>query len=264
MQKYIKTLSTAVLLVGTLSAMAQKNISQNIEEKDGKLKIHVETTEKGQKQVFDRTYNAEGMNAEQKENLINHITDSLFAANGDQARKQIRIKVDRNDDLAINEPRSARSPRKNQKRIEIYKDGKKIEKKFDDNDQDELEFEFNDGEHDNLLGSLHPMMKEFKFNFDGDFKNFDPFNESKTVKALNIYPNKPFDNKLNLKFYTPEKGDVNIIVTDINGKEIGSQKFKDFQGEFMGQVELKKNTKGTVFVTVTQGEDGTAKRVVIE
>ena len=39
MQKYIKTLITGVLLVGTLSAMAQKNISQNIEEKDGKLKI---------------------------------------------------------------------------------------------------------------------------------------------------------------------------------------------------------------------------------
>lgn len=264
MQNYIKTLSTAILLVGSLSAMAQKNITQNIEEKDGKLKIHVEKTEKGQKQVFDRTYNAEGMNAEEKENLINHITDSLFAANGVQVPKQIRIKVDRNDDLAINEPRSARSPRKNQKRIEIYKDGKKIEKKFDDNDQDELEFEFNDGEHDNLFGSLQPMMKEFKFNFDGDFKNLDPFNESKTVKALKIYPNKPFDNKLNLKFYTPEKGDVNVIVTDVNGKEVGSQKFKDFQGEFMGQVELKKNTKGTVFVTVTQGEDGTAKRVVIE
>jgi hypothetical protein len=32
----------------------------------------------------------------------------------------------------------------------------------------------------------------------------------------------------------------------------------------MGQVDLKKNVKGTLFVTVTQGQDGTAKRVVVE
>jgi hypothetical protein len=115
-----------------------------------------------------------------------------------------------------------------------------------------------------MFSSIEPMMKDFKENFNIDMKDFDFINESKTVKALKIYPNKPFDNKLNLKFHAPQKGDVNVIVTDINGKEIGSQKFKDFQGDFMGQVDLKKNVKGTIFVTVTQGEDGTAKRVLIE
>jgi hypothetical protein len=45
---------------------------------------------------------------------------------------------------------------------------------------------------------------------------------------------------------------------------VGHQVVKDFEGEFMGQVDLKKNTKGTLFVTVTQNEDGTVKRVVVE
>lgn len=261
MQKNIKIFGTAILFAASMTAMAQKSTSQNIEEKDGKIKIHVETSENGQKQVFDRTYNADGMNADQKENLINHITDSLFAASGGQDRKQIRIKVDRNNDRLAQMPRV---PRTAQKHIEIYKDGKRIEKEFDDNDRNEFHFDFKDLDQEKLLGSLKPAMKEFKFKFDNDFKDFDPFSDSKTVKALKIYPNKPFDNKLNLKFFTPEKGDVNVTVTDVNGKEVGSQKFKDFQGDFMGQVELKKNTKGTLFVTVTQGEDGTAKRVVIE
>ena len=280
---------TALMLTIGMSAMAQKNISQNIEEKDGKLKIHVESSQDGKNEVFDRSYNVEGMSQEAKEKLINRITDSLWTASGEGNRKQIRIKVDRNGDNANPDsddkdvPFSYNSPKgKSKRRVEIYKDGKKIDNDSDGNGSDDLSiffkdfgknmennFEFFDHDSKKWISSLDPMMKDLKgklkFDFKSDdMKDFDFLNESKTVKALKIYPNKPFDNKLNLKFYAPEKGDVSVIVMDINGKEVGSQKFKDFQGDFMGQVDLKKNVKGTVFVTVTQGEDGTAKRVVIE
>lgn len=279
-----KIITSALLLTLGVSAMAQKNISQNIEEKNGQLKIHIESSENGKKEVFDRSYNVEGMSPDEKDKLINHISDSLLTASGNGERKHIRIKINKdgegagmrldNDDerpFAHNSPQG-----KKKKRIEVYKDGKRIQKDLDgdgDNEDmtiffkdfgNDMEKRFKDFDHKKLLGSLEPMVKDFKFKFDGDMKDFDFLNESKTVKALKIYPNKPFDSKLNLKFYAPEKGDVNVIVTDINGKEVGSQKIKDFQGDFMGQVDLKKNVKGTIFVTVTQGEDGTAKRVVIE
>ena len=269
--------------------MAQKNISQNIEEKDGKLKIHVESSQDGKKEVFEKTYNVKDMSQEAKEQLINRITDSLWTASGEGNRKQIRIKVDRNGDNANpnsddnDVPFFLNSPNgKTKKRVEIYKDGKKIEKNSDGNRNDDIaiffkdfgknmehNFEFFDHDSKKWISSLDPMMKDLKgklkFDFNSsDMKDFDFLNESKTVKALKIYPNKPFDNKLNLKFYAPEKGDVSVIVTDLNGKEVGSQKFKDFQGDFMGQVDLKKNVKGTLFVIVTQGQDGTAKRVVVE
>jgi hypothetical protein len=273
-------ITTALMLTVGMSAMAQKNISQNIQEKDGKLKIHVESTQDGKKEVFERSYNVEGMSQEAKDKLVNHITDSLWTSSGDNdgTRKQIRIKVDRHSDISTDDdvPFSFNSPKgKSKKRVEIYKDGKKIEKDLDgDGDRDitmffkdfgnDMEKRFKDFDHKEMFSSIEPMVKKFKFNLDGDMKDFDFMNESKTVKALKIYPNKPFDNKLNLKFYAPEKGDVSVIVTDISGKEVGSQKFKDFQGDFMGQVDLKKNVKGTLFVTVTQGQDGTAKRVVVE
>ena len=275
-------ITTAFMLTIGMSAMAQKNISQNIEEKDGKLKIHVESSQDGKKEVFERSYNVEGMNQEAKDKLINHITDSLWTTSGEGNRKQIRIKMDRNGDNANansddnDMPFSLNSPKgKTKQRVEIYKDGKKIEQDLDgDGDKDitmffkdfgnDMEKKFKDFDHKKMFSSIEPMMKDFKFKLDGDMKDFDFLNESKTVKALKIYPNKPFDNKLNLKFYAPEKGDVSVIVTDLNGKEVGSQKFKDFQGDFMGQVDLKKNVKGTLFVTVTQGQDGTAKRVVVE
>ena len=275
-------ITTALMLTIGMSAMAQKNISQNIEEKDGKLKIHVESSQDGKKEVFEKTYNVKDMSSEAKEQLINRITDSLWTSSGEGNRKQIRIKVDRNGDNANSNsddndmPFSLNSPNgKTKKRVEIYKDGKKIEKDSDGNFSDDMtiffkdfgkdmENKFKNFDHKEMFSSMEPMMKDLKFKFDGDMKDFDFLNESKTVKALKIYPNKPFDNKLNLKFYAPEKGDVSVIVTDLNGKEVGSQKFKDFQGDFMGQVDLKKNVKGTLFVTVTQGQDGTAKRVVVE
>jgi len=273
-------ITTALMLTLGMSAMAQKSISQNIDEKDGKLRIHVESSENGKKEVFERNYDVKGMNQDDKDKLINHVTDSLFTASGDEegSRKQIRIKVDRNEDRQINSdddrPFSLNSPQgKTKKKIQIYKDGKRIEKDIDGDGSEDLTIFFKDFGNDiektfknfdekKMLSSIEPIMKKFHGNI--DMKDFDFMNESKTVKALKIYPNKPFDNKLNLKFHAPEKGDVNVIITDINGKEVGSQKFKDFQGDFMGQVDLKKNVKGTVFVTVTQGEDGTAKRVVIE
>ena len=275
-------ITTALMLTIGMSVIAQKNISQNIEEKDGKLKIHVESSQDGKKEVFERSYNVEGISQEAKEKLINHITDSLWTTSGEGNRKQIRIKVDRNGDNTTHNsddndvPFSLNSPKgKTKERVEIYKDGKKIEKDLDgygDNDMtiffknlgSDIEKQFKDFDHKKMFSSIEPMVKDFKFKFDGDMKDFDFMNESKTVKALKIYPNKPFDNKLNLKFYAPEKGDVSVIVTDINGKEVGSQKLKGFQGDFMGQVDLKKNVKGTLFVTVTQGQDGTAKRVVVE
>ena len=274
-------ITTALMLTLGMSAMAQKSISQNIDENNSKMTIHIESSENGKKEVFDKSYNVEGMSNSEKDRLISRITDSLSNSSGDGRNKQFKIKIDRFDNKHTNSddsdrPSSLNSPQgKTKKRMQIYKDGKRIDKDLDNGNDDDLTIFFKDFGNDmekkfknfdekKMFSSIEPMVKNFQGNFDLDLKDFDFLNESKTVKALKIYPNKPFDNKLNLKFHAPAKGDVNVIVTDINGKEVGSQKFKDFQGDFMGQVDLKKNVKGTVFVTVTQGEDGTSKRVVIE
>lgn len=277
-----KIITTALMLTFGISAMAQKSISQNINENNGKMTIHIESSENGKKEVFDKSFNVEGMSDSEKDRLISRISDSLSNSSGEGRNKQFKIKIDRYDnrqtdsDDDSDRPFSLNSPQgKSKKKIQIYRDGKRIEKDLDGDRNDDLTIFFKDFGNDmekkfknfdekKMLSSIEPMMKNFHGNFNIDMKDFDFLNESKTVKALKIYPNKPFDNKLNVKFHAPEKGDVNVIVTDINGKEVGSQKFKDFQGDFMGQVDLKKNVKGTVFVMVTQGEDGTSKRVVIE
>jgi len=89
-------------------------------------------------------------------------------------------------------------------------------------------------------------------------------NGSKTINGLISYPNKPFNGKLNVRFKAPEKGNVTISVTDVNGKEIASEQIKDFSGLFLGQIDVKKSGAGVYFVRVTQSNDGAVRRVKVE
>lgn len=89
-------------------------------------------------------------------------------------------------------------------------------------------------------------------------------NGSKTIKGLISYPNQPFNGKLNVRFKAPEKGNVSISVSDVNGKEISSEQIKDFSGLYLGQVDLKKSGPGVYFVRVTQSNDGAVRRVKVD
>jgi len=114
--------------------------------------------------------------------------------------------------------------------------------------------------------SRHVIENMRRNNIDGlTFFDGNGTTSSRTVKALNAYPNQPSNGRLNITFQTPEKGDVTIVVTDVEGKEVAREKVKDFFGKYMGQVELKRGgEKGTYFVTVSQAGDGAVRRVVIE
>lgn len=92
----------------------------------------------------------------------------------------------------------------------------------------------------------------------------DQKNGSKTIKGLISYPNKPFNGKLNIRFKAPDKGNVTISVTDVNGKEIASEQIKDFSGLYLGQIDVKKSGAGVYFVRVTQSNDGAVRRVQVD
>jgi len=114
-----------------------------------------------------------------------------------------------------------------------------------------------------LNGRMGPQMKAFRK------KRKDMMEEhmkqaSKTVKGLFAYPNKPFNGKLNIRFNAPEKGNVSIAVSDVNGKEIATEQLKDFQGVYLGQIDLKKSGPGVYFIRVSQGNDGAVRRVKID
>jgi hypothetical protein len=118
------------------------------------------------------------------------------------------------------------------------------------------------------------MPKKFSFEMDGPMggpgmkmkglKKMMKENGSKTIQGLSGKQNQPFNGKLNVRFKAPTKGNVTIAVSDVNGKEIATETVKDFQGDYLGQIDLKKAGAGIYFLRVTQGNDGAVRRVEVK
>lgn len=89
------------------------------------------------------------------------------------------------------------------------------------------------------------------------------FAKASTIQQLHVYPNQPDNGFLNIRFLAPQRGDIVVTIEDTKGKEVGRKEVKDYVGEFIGQVELKKKVSGIVFVTVVQKGDGAVKRIVL-
>jgi hypothetical protein len=86
---------------------------------------------------------------------------------------------------------------------------------------------------------------------------------NKGIKNLDVYTNQPESNIINVRFTAPTEGDVKITVIDLDGKIISKAEEKAFKGEYMDQVRLPKETKGTYFVIVAQGDDGVSRKVKV-
>ena len=126
-------------------------------------------------------------------------------------------------------------------------------------------------------------MKEFHFEMDRlsdhlaeipyKFRTFDSevfddrlkkVMEPTTIRSVDVFTNKPETNVLNIRFFAPKSGDVNITVLDLQGNVKAKEEAKNFEGEYVGQIKLGKGAKGTYFVIVSQGEDGISRKVKID
>jgi hypothetical protein len=122
-------------------------------------------------------------------------------------------------------------------------------------------------------GGPEGMEEEFDLQLDGPGKRIMKLAKirknmsaqgSKTIHGLHAIPNKPFNGKISVDFNAPEKGTVTISVTDVNGKELANEQIKDFQGDYLGQVDIKKAGAGVYFIRVSQGADGAVRRIKVD
>jgi hypothetical protein len=121
------------------------------------------------------------------------------------------------------------------------------------------------------MRKLERNMEDWSRDFEPKFREFwnsdiniGGSGKPTSIRGLEAFPNNPDKDELNIRFYAPNKGDVTITVTDTKGKQVGKKEIKDFSGDYVGQLELGKNAKGTYFISVVQNEDGTVKRIVVE
>jgi hypothetical protein len=123
-------------------------------------------------------------------------------------------------------------------------------------------------EFDIQMENLHDVMSDLPRNIRNQRMYIYDDNNVRTIpnkgiKSLDVYTNQPETHIINVRFTAPTEGDVKITVIDLEGKVISKLEEKAFKGEYMDQVRLPKDTKGTFFVIVSQGDDGISRKVKV-
>jgi hypothetical protein len=83
------------------------------------------------------------------------------------------------------------------------------------------------------------------------------------MDKMNMSPN-PSNGKFDLNFNLKNKGDAEINVFNMEGKQVYNEKLSGFQGEYKKSIDLSNNNKGVYFVKIQQGTHSQVKKVVIE
>lgn len=252
------------------------------EKKEASIKIVIK--ENGEERVIEKKL----ANLDQMEAELKKLSDSLDINVSSSGRKKKIVRVDVNkshsrmsdqpDKIIIENIEGGREGGPD-KRVIIRKgnqEGELISENFrgsGPHDQKRLMIIRKGDQDGNIISEDMEGPKGFTIELDGPGDHMKAFRNihqdiladgSKTIHGLKATPNKPFNGKISVKFHAPEKGTVSISILDVNGKEIASDQVKDFQGDYLGQIDLKKAGAGVYFLRVTQGNDGAVRRVKVD
>ncbi len=268
----------AISKTGALLLLFAAPIVSFAQEKKEKVRIRIEQEVDGKTTISEKIINSSGLSNSQKDEMIEKFKDSVLALNKGKAQG-VKIEIDNDSDAKIELNGGRRIERnynynndngneeiviKRGPKVRVYKkDGKGEVESFDSED---FTHEFH-GNMESLRDNMKQMGKDLKFEFRSIPDNIMMFDGgssgSKTIKGVEVYPNNPKTEILNVRFNAPQKGDVSIKVLDVKGSVIAKEEIKDFSGEYVGQINIGKQKSGTIFVMITQGEDGNVKRVVL-
>ena len=87
-------------------------------------------------------------------------------------------------------------------------------------------------------------------------------NERLKVSEMNLYPN-PSSGMFKIEFEPEKKGETNIVVSDINGKELFRDRYNG-EGQYQKELDLSSEKNGIYFVQISQGKKQHTKKIVIQ
>lgn len=278
-----KIFIVGLLSLATFSVFAQEASKKNMTS----MKIVIE--DNGKQEVIEKEFSNDAIAQKEIKKFSDSLDVSMKQSNG--KRKIVTINVNKSKDefstlsdvpgkeskrIIIRRNKDGMGPEGNDVMI-LRNDGRKgaIVKRFgrpeDDmrkgklDDDDEIHVQVDGskilGKSDLSPGTIM-QLEERRFGFPDKPKKNKGF--SKTIQGLSANPNNPFNGKINVRFHAIEKGDVVISVTDVNGKEVATESVKNFEGKFLGQVDLKKANPGIYFVRAVQNNDGLVIRVEVK
>ncbi|RAJ97755.1 putative secreted protein (Por secretion system target) [Larkinella arboricola] len=274
--RYRLILAAFVMSGWSATALAQSEKRTDADKNTVNVKI-IERTNDGEVRELERSYRLNGMGDDERDALVNRLVDSIRTKRGDK-KGQITITIDENDSHYTYR-RDDRPNRLNRPSDRPLKHGD-ITARRPNRPSGPSEFRYyRDGKLQNRYrfdtDSLVDRLKRFEFSWPENFgqrmedsfrswnRSLDEGSKASTIRSLQVYPNNPETNQLNIRFTAPAKGDIRIRVTTPDGKEVAKKDVKDFSGSYAGQIDIDRKAKGVYFVNVTQNDDGAVKRVVI-
>ena len=87
--------------------------------------------------------------------------------------------------------------------------------------------------------------------------------ENKAIQNLQVYPN-PTSGLLQIRFVTPEKEQLDLVVTDILGQKVYGEQLKDIRGSYTHTLDMTDYPKGVYFLQLTAQGTGITQRVYVQ
>jgi hypothetical protein len=288
MKTHITLFTMLVGLGVATTAMSQDKKTENKDSDKVTVRIRMSEEKDGKTETFERTYTYNNLSDSEREAKIKTIVDSLRSTNKDATNRRLSVVIEEGE----SRPSDRVFRHDNDRIVIVPRDGKERKiYRYDpkdgrterwDNDNRNFNFHFDEEAFADRMKRvekrIEPQMRKLERNMEDWSRDFEPkFREfwhsdinisgsgkPASIRGLEAFPNNPDKDELNIRFYAPNKGDVTITVTDTKGKQVSKKEIKDFSGDYVGQLELGKNAKGTYFISVVQNEDGTVKRIVVE
>jgi len=125
-------------------------------------------------------------------------------------------------------------------------------------------------EHGKKLSSYFNLPVKFKLSDDATSVKDKPsdgtasqsFKNDLKLETIKVFPN-PSEGQVNVSFQGP-KGQVEVRVTDINGKVIFSEVLNQLDGVYNMQLDLNKAAKGNLILSILQGEKVYNERISLQ
>lgn len=257
----LTTLVFASVFTNVSTVFSQSTVTQKSE-----IKVRIEQNIDGKVTIQEKVIDATGMNETERQAVIDSVQDSM-AGGANVGSKRMKISIEEND----SEDRfSHRDGLDSDVRVYTFKDNAP---KLRNNNQlssgdSDWQRNFDNGvkrlDHNIEIWGNNLEQRLESIGKSKDWQSQTFLNKSTSVRSLDVFPNRPDSHIINLRFYVPTEGDVVIKIMDVNGKAVATETVKNFKGDYVGQIELKKNTTGTFFVIVSQNKDGITKRIVID
>jgi hypothetical protein len=278
MNKLVIALSLSLFFTGALAQKSKKSeikVESKVTEdpKTGQKKVVTIKEKDGKREVTETIL--DGSQKEPKVMIFKDDQDSVIVNIDDKPKKHKKViikNIDGNTTTSIIEGDSSIVDlsdinTEDISDIRVYRYGKPGSK------SKTRSFYFNGDEMSDIIKGkmdIHSDNLGRAFNRSFRFENRDFFDDhnvrripSQGLRNLDVYTNQPETYVINVKFYTNLEADIRITVVDAMGNIMAKVEEKKFKGEFMDQIRLPKDSKGTYFVLLAQGDDALSRKVKI-